>query len=149
MDHQLLYACMLSRFSHVWFCATLWTAAHQAPLSMGFSRQEYWSGLPFPSPITICNHINASYKHYIGWKKWRNSYSMIPLVLSSRIGKLNPWWIILILKNGNSLKSHSLTKSHSLKVPLTKETFVSHNEFTQDNHEHFSAFSEENGEPWI
>ena len=29
--------------------ATLWTGAHQAPLSMGFSRQEYWSGLPFPS----------------------------------------------------------------------------------------------------
>ena len=30
--------------------ATLWTVAHQAPLSMVFSRQEYWSGLPFPSP---------------------------------------------------------------------------------------------------
>ena len=30
--------------------ATLWTVAHQATLSMGFSRQEYWSGLPFPSP---------------------------------------------------------------------------------------------------
>ena len=30
--------------------ATLWTVAHQAPLSMGFPRQEYWSGLPFPSP---------------------------------------------------------------------------------------------------
>ena len=29
---------------------TLWTIAYQAPLSMGFSRQEYWSGLPFPSP---------------------------------------------------------------------------------------------------
>ena len=29
--------------------ATLWTVAHQAPLSMGFSREEYWSGLPFPS----------------------------------------------------------------------------------------------------
>ena len=43
-------ACMLSRFSHVQFCVTLWTAAHQAPLSMGFSRQEYWSGLLFPSP---------------------------------------------------------------------------------------------------
>ena len=40
---------MLSRFSHVLLCATLWTAAHQAPLSMGFSRQEYWSGLPFLS----------------------------------------------------------------------------------------------------
>ena len=31
-------------------CVTPWTVAHQAPLSMGFSRQEYWSGLPFPSP---------------------------------------------------------------------------------------------------
>ena len=43
-------ACMLNRFSRVRLSATLWTAAHQAPLSMGFSRQEYWSGLPFPSP---------------------------------------------------------------------------------------------------
>ena len=38
--------CVLSHFSRVWFFATLWTVAHQAPLSMGFSRQEYWSGLP-------------------------------------------------------------------------------------------------------
>ena len=36
--------------SRVWLFATPWTVAHQAPLSMGFSRQEYWSGLPFPSP---------------------------------------------------------------------------------------------------
>ena len=42
--------CMLSHFSHVQLCATPWTAAHQAPLSTGFSRQEYWIGLPFPSP---------------------------------------------------------------------------------------------------
>ena len=38
---------MLSR---VWLLATPWTAAYQAPLSMGLSRQEYWSGLPLPSP---------------------------------------------------------------------------------------------------
>ena len=38
--------------SCVWLFATLWTAAHQALLSMGFSRQEYWSGVPLPSPIT-------------------------------------------------------------------------------------------------
>ena len=37
-------------FSHVQLFATPWTVACQAPLSMGFSRQEYWSGLPFPSP---------------------------------------------------------------------------------------------------
>ena len=36
--------------SHVQLFATSWTVAHQAPLSMEFSRQEYWSGLPFPSP---------------------------------------------------------------------------------------------------
>ena len=41
---------MLSRFSHVWLFATLWTIVHQVPLSMGFSREKYWSGLPFPSP---------------------------------------------------------------------------------------------------
>ena len=45
-----MHARMLSRFSHIRLCVTPWTAAHQAPLSMGFSRQEYWSGLPFPSP---------------------------------------------------------------------------------------------------
>ena len=36
--------------SHVWLLATPWTAAYQAPPSMGFSRQEYWSGVPLPSP---------------------------------------------------------------------------------------------------
>ena len=41
---------MLSHFSHVHLFATLCTVTHQAPLSMGFSRQEYWGGLPFPSP---------------------------------------------------------------------------------------------------
>ena len=37
--------------SRVWLLVTQWTAAHQAPLSMGFSRQEYWSGVPLPSPF--------------------------------------------------------------------------------------------------
>ena len=45
-----VHACMLSCFSCARLFVTPWTAAHQAPLSMGFSRQEYWSGLPFPSP---------------------------------------------------------------------------------------------------
>ena len=42
---------LLSRFSCVRLCATPYTAAHQAPPSLGFSRQEHWSGLPFPSPM--------------------------------------------------------------------------------------------------
>ena len=47
----LLLLLLLSRFSCVRLCVTPWTAAHQAPPSLGFSRQEHWSGLPFPSPM--------------------------------------------------------------------------------------------------
>ena len=47
--------CVLSSFSCVWLCATLWTVAHQAPLSMGFSRQEYWNGLLCPPPGDLPN----------------------------------------------------------------------------------------------
>ena len=43
-------ALVLSCFGHVWLFVTLWTVACQAPLSTGFSRQEYWSGLSFPPP---------------------------------------------------------------------------------------------------
>ena len=46
---NIMYVCMLS-LSHVGLFATPWTAAHQAPLYMGFLRQEYWSGFPFPPP---------------------------------------------------------------------------------------------------
>ena len=41
---------MLSYFSRAQLFGTPWTVARQVPLSMGFSRREYWSGLPFPSP---------------------------------------------------------------------------------------------------
>ena len=47
----LLLLLLLSRFSRVRLCATPETAAHQTPPSLGFSRQEHWSGLPFPSPV--------------------------------------------------------------------------------------------------
>ena len=47
--------CMLSHFSHVRLFATLWTVAHQAPLSMGFSRQEYWSRVLCPPPGDLPN----------------------------------------------------------------------------------------------
>ena len=48
----MLLLLLPSHFSHVWLCATPLTAAHQAPPSMGFARQEYWSGLPLPSPFS-------------------------------------------------------------------------------------------------
>ena len=49
--HNVFHSlCMLSRFSHILLFATLRIVAHQAPRSMGFARQEHWSGLPYPSP---------------------------------------------------------------------------------------------------
>ena len=61
---------LLSRISSVRLCATPQTEAHQAPLSLGFSRQEHWSGLPFPSPMqesevtqscpTLCDPMDCS-----------------------------------------------------------------------------------------
>ena len=55
MNSELFFAGLLQRsevksLSRVRLSVTPWTVAHQAPPSMGFSRQEYWSGLPFPSP---------------------------------------------------------------------------------------------------
>ena len=47
--------CVCSHFSRVRFFETLWTVARQAPLSMGFSRQEYWSGLPCPPAGNLPN----------------------------------------------------------------------------------------------
>ena len=54
--HEIcVYVCMLSCFSHVCLFATLWTVAHQASLSMGFPRQEYWIGLLSPPPEDLPN----------------------------------------------------------------------------------------------
>ena len=55
---------LLSCFSRVWLCETPQMAAHHAPPSLGFSRQEHWSGLPFPSPMH-------------GSEKWKWSRSVV------------------------------------------------------------------------
>ena len=63
--------------SHVRLFVTLWTATYQAPPSMGFSRQEYWSGVPLPSPGSS----------YSAW----NSVTLLPVVLSSALCKILPF----------------------------------------------------------
>ena len=62
IDMCTLLLLLLSRFSRVRLCATPQTAAHETPPSLGFSRQEHWSGLPFPSPM-----------HESGKWKWSRS----------------------------------------------------------------------------
>ena len=61
LPHNLgLLLLLLSRFSRVRLCETPQTAAHQAPPSLGFSRQEHWSGLPFPSPMHESEKLKGS-----------------------------------------------------------------------------------------
>ena len=55
LSHEKCLICMLTRSSHVHLFVTSWTVACQAPLSMGFFRQEYWSGLLFPTPGDLLN----------------------------------------------------------------------------------------------
>ena len=79
-------------FSRVRLSVALWTAARQAPLSMRFSRQEYWSGLPFPSPGNLPNP---------GIKL----VSLASLALAGRFFTTSATWeapvsIALVLKNG-------------------------------------------------
>ena len=61
---------VLSRFSHVWLFAILWTVVCQAPLSMGFSRQEYWSGLPCLPPGDLPGPgIEPGLLHLLHWQE--------------------------------------------------------------------------------
>ena len=77
--------------SHARLLATPWAAAYQAPLSMGFSRQEYWSGVPLPSPCNRLRIINRGWwsysceKHLITWIKFasfaKNVWRIIPCLV--------------------------------------------------------------------
>ena len=86
-DLLLLMLLLLNHFSRPRLCATPQTAAYQAPPSLGFSRQEHWSGLPFPSPI----HESEKWK----WKwsrvrllatPWTAAYQAPPSLGFSRQG---------------------------------------------------------------
>ena len=84
--------CLLSRFSYVQLFVTPWTVACQAPLSMAFSRQEYWSGLPCPPPGDLPNlKMNAGLLCFLHWlagslpvappgKPWKGYHSVAELL---------------------------------------------------------------------
>jgi len=76
---------MLSHFSHVQLFATLWTVAHQAPLSLGFSRQEHWSGVPLPSPaVTLETKSISIHVDHFFFKKLLLNEAHKPWYLSKK-----------------------------------------------------------------
>ena len=98
--------------SRVWLFATPWTEAYQAPPSMGFSRQEYWSGLPSPSPSQHQGLSNES-TLCIRWPKhW--SFSVSPSNECSGLISFKIDWFDLLAVQGTrkSLLQHHSSKAH-------------------------------------
>ena len=104
----LLLLLLLSRFSRVRLCATPWTAAHQASPSMGFSRQEHWSGLLFPSPM----HESGKWK----WSRSVVSDSQRPHELQpTRL--LHPWDFPV---KSTGVGCHCLLQQNMYKIYMRK-----------------------------
>ena len=92
VSHSQTHYCMFKLlFSHQVMSnsfMTPWTVAHQASLSMGFPRQEYWSGLPFPSPKFKLREANV----------WRNMKSTFYIQITwSKLGSVN--WDVLLFND--------------------------------------------------
>ena len=105
------HTCMLSHFSHVWFFATQWTIDHQAPLSMGFSRQEYWSVLPFPSPGDLLDSGVEPGLLHCGQILYCLSYQGMPMVVIEMANCYKSFIHLLSISvsvNGNPLQNSCL-----------------------------------------
>ena len=102
---------VLSCFSCVWLYVTPWTLARQAPLSIGFLRHEYWSGLPFPSPGTLPDPVIKPTSSRLLHRHWQaGSWPLAP--------PGNPWRVYMISSNGGArVKNH-------LPVQETQEMWI-------------------------
>ena len=98
---------LLSRFSRVWLCATPLMAARQAPPSLLFSREEHWSGLPFPSPLQSMGLDKYIITWILHWSSIQNSFIFLnflyvsqpsfppsqPLLLLLLLSHFSPVWL--------------------------------------------------------
>ena len=88
---------LLSHFSRVRLCATPQTAAHQAPPSLGFSRQEHWSGLPFPSPMHACMLSRFSHVRFYATLRTAAHQAPVHRILQARILE----WVAISFSSGS------------------------------------------------
>ena len=120
----ILLLLLLSRFSRVRLCATPWTAAYQAPPSLGFSRQEYWSGMPLPSPWIILSLINWKDMKYNAWCL-TVEFNKLLLVMNFLCARLQtkwkrqwPHWWSVVFKEGNFIYCNNWLKLMMYKGKL-------------------------------
>ena len=125
---------MPSHFSHVWLCVTLWTQACQAPLSVGFSRHEHWSGLPLPSPHKLENPLSWPLGQMLlpffkQWLEYRKE------ILLSEMKQVALCWKILLITSLPTNQQQQKNPKHSvgyLFIYFLTELFKGSLIFTQD-----------------
>ena len=127
--------------SRVWLLETPWTVAYQAPPSMGFSRQEYWSGLPFPSPGDLLNPgielgSPASKTHFTIWAIREAPVLISTFNFKTVTSNLQEQWVgQMVLHRAAHLQSkvHELTWTLFQFVPLQTKFSVSLVKLRQPN----------------
>ena len=117
--------CVLSRFSHAQFFVTPWTIALQALLSMGFSRQEYWCGLPFPSPGDLPNLGTESGSPALAGGFFTTEPPGKPLFVAVQL--LNHVWFFVPPWTAARQASLSITSSRSLFKLMSIESVMPSN----------------------
>ena len=104
--------------SHVWLLVAPWTAAYQAPLLMGFSRQEYWNGVPLPSPSPIrpgCKTRDRNTLISSGEMVLPFVLKLVDLEMKCKLSSFSKWWIHFAAEQGQILLSrlYCWTSLHS------------------------------------
>ena len=115
----------MKSLSRVWLFASPWTAAYQAPQSMEFSRQEYWSGLPFPSPKKIYRWQISTWKDVAyctssGKFKWKQQWATTTYLLEWP--KTRNWQHQMLARMWSNRNFHSLLVKMQNDVVILKDS---------------------------
>ena len=123
LDYILLLLLLLSHFSRVQLCVTPYMSTHQALLPLGFSRQEHWSGLPYPSPMHESEKLKVKLFSRVRLlaTPWTAAYQAPPFMGFSR----QEYWSGVPLP---SLRLHThLYKENIIQNPLVMKTLINLN----------------------
>ena len=108
---------MLSCFSDIWLWETLWSAACQAPLCMGFSKEEYWSGLPCPAPGTL-SHPGIESASLMSNLHWQVDSLLLAPPGKPCLKSPSLWYFIIAVRENLPAKQETGVQSLAWKDPL-------------------------------
>ena len=121
--HGRFMLLLLSRFSCVWLCATPQMAAHQALPSLGFSRQEHWSGLPFPSPTHESEKWKSLSRVLLLVTPWTAAHRAPPSMGFSRQECWSRVFYIILIRLKNSCTEIHTTTTNTINATMIISPF--------------------------